>query len=43
LSFLWEQHTAVQNHDLTVKFEHGHIATDFANSAKRNDAQNAWL
>ena len=33
LSFLREQHAAVQNHDLTVEFEHGHVATNFANSA----------
>jgi hypothetical protein len=43
LGFLRKQNSAVQNHDLTIEFKHGHIPANFADSAQRNNAKYAWL
>jgi len=39
LSLLGEQHTAVNNQQLAIEFEDGHVATDFADSPERNNAE----
>jgi hypothetical protein len=40
--FLWEQNTAVNDENFAVDLEHGHVSTDFPDSAERNDSENPW-
>jgi hypothetical protein len=43
LVFLWEQHTAVDDEQFAIHLEHGHVSTNFANSAERNNAKGVRL
>ena len=37
-----EQHSAVNNEQLAVDLKDGHVATNLADAAERDYAQNAW-
>ena len=39
LCFFGEQHATVDDEEPTVELEHGHVATDLAESAERDDTQ----
>jgi hypothetical protein len=41
LVFLWEQHSTVNDQQLAVYFEHGHVSTDFTDATEGNDAQDS--
>ena len=41
LVFFREQDTTVDDENLAVDLENGHVATDFSDATKRNDAEDA--
>ena len=43
LVLLGEEHAGVDDEDLALELEHGHVATDLAEPAERDDAERARL